>query len=165
MIDNNDDQQSNELEALKAEVASQSERANRYETKLKEHFVESGLERAAVRGRAFNPAQVVSLLKPRAELVQATDKDGTPIEGEFDLTVKSETGEMQTVRQAIDALRASDVNLFFSASDLCKEGECLDSESTMQRMARLAKVDPQKYHELRRKHPEYLGLRPHRRKL
>lgn len=163
-MNENDDLKNPENEALKADLASQTERANTFEAKLKEHLLDAGLERAAVRGRAFNPAQVVSLLKPNAELIQATDQDGRPIDGQFELMVRTESGGTLGVHEAVDHLRSTDVNLFFTASDLRTGEETLDGESNFQRMARLARTDSKKYREIRQKHPEYLGLRPRRRK-
>ena len=72
-----------EINTLKAELAAQAERANQAEGRLKAHILEHALERAATRGRAFNAAQVVSLLKPRSEVVPSTDKDGKPLDGEY----------------------------------------------------------------------------------
>jgi|GEM_PF-6833716 len=50
-------------EALKEQLVVQSERAMRIEMRLKSHILETELERAAMRGNAYNAAQIVALLK------------------------------------------------------------------------------------------------------
>lgn len=152
-----------EINKLKTELVSQIERANQAEGRLKANFLEHTLERAATRGGAFNAAQIVSLLRPRAEVVQATDKDGKPLDGEYDVKVNGDHGESLTPRQAVDHLRTSDANLFFSPEELRPNSSGpREGESNFQMMARLAKTNPEEFMRLRREQPELLGLRPRR---
>jgi hypothetical protein len=149
-----------ELNTLNARLAAETERANKAEGRLRAHVLESALERAATRGRAFSTAQVTALLKPHGEVVQATDKDGRPLDGQFAVNVKGENGETLTPRQAVERLRASDANLFFTREDLQSSSPGpREGESNLQWLARIAKTNPDEYHRLRKERPELLGLR------
>jgi hypothetical protein len=55
-------------------------------------FATSTIERAimdeAIRNEAFNPAQIVALLKPATRLAEVTDNEGNPIPGQFVARIK-----------------------------------------------------------------------------
>ena len=155
-----DQQLSDGLDALKAELANQTERADRNEARLRQHLLESTLERVATRRGAFNAAQVVTILKQHSEVVQAKDKNGKPLDGEYEVIVKGRDGKSLTPKQAVEGLRTSDPYIFFTQSDIRGEGDAKEGETDFQRMARLAKTNPDEYHRIRRESPEAFGLRP-----
>jgi hypothetical protein len=149
-----------DINKLKAELASQIERANQAEGRLKAHILDAALERAATRSRAFNAAQIGALLKPKAEVFQETDKDGKPRDGEYGVKVKGDDGESLSPRQAVERLRTTDPNMFLSLEEL-RSGNTgpREGESNIQMMARLAKSNPGEYHRLRKEQPHLLGLK------
>jgi hypothetical protein len=160
---NDNEQPQPSQEALQGELLAQTERANRIEGQLKSHLLESTLERAAIRGKAFSASQVAGLLKERTEVVPIADQDGSPIEGQYEIIVRAENGEALSVREAVEALRDTDPNMFLAPSDLKGDDKGRDGESPLQMMARLAKTNPAEYHRLRKEKPELLGLRRRRR--
>lgn len=143
------EERANKSDSLRAEI----------ENHFKAHVLETTIERHANRAHAFNPSQIVALLRDRTSVTQAVDKDGNAIVGQYEVTVAGDNGEPTTVGNAIEQLRTSSRNLFFSREDLLGFDDARDGETPTQRAARLAKNDPERYRAERQK---LLGLRQRR---
>lgn len=152
------DEQGDGLDSLRTKLASETARADAAEAKAKSLRIDYDLEAAARSAKAFNPAQLVSLLRPKAALQPATGKDGELIEGEHNVMVMGDDGKPLSPRAAVEALRETDGNFFLRPEDLQgADDRKYANESPMDRAARLARTDPEAY---RRERMKLLQLRP-----
>lgn len=144
-----------------------TEKVTLWENKYKDSTVARALQDAAVHGDAYNPAQLVTILRPMTKLTEEN--------GEFKAMVEfpdndATTGEpVMTLRSPEEAVRRMKElpevygNLFKSnvvsgIGSHSATGGLTSGKDGKIDWKKLAK-DPGKYHELRAKNPELLGLK------
>lgn len=82
--------QSNEkkIKDLEKQVKEKEDAANTWTRRFQERLVTGDLTDAAVKGKAFNPKQVVTILKPMTRIVEEIDEATQKPTGEFTTRVK-----------------------------------------------------------------------------
>lgn len=131
------------------------------ETRYKDTIIDRALMDAAVTGDAFNPAQVVTLLKPHVKIV-----DDKPMIDFPDFSEDEKREPITTQRTAEDAIKRMkqlpDIwgNLFKSNVVAGVGGSSVTGDVPSGPNGRydLRKLDGKKYLELRNKDPKALGL-------
>ncbi len=89
---------------LSREVKEWKEQAVRWEDQFKQTLVDRTLQDAAIVHEAFNPSQMISLLRPMTKVAEKLDDQGKPT-GTYEVIVdlndvNSETGASQVTRRA-----------------------------------------------------------------
>jgi len=142
-------------------LAKAEQRAEKAERLFTESTIQRALHDAAVKHDAFNPSQIITVLKPSARLTQAGD-------GQF---------EVQVVTREIDPATGQEVETACTPDEAVarmkqnrKENENLFNSvlPAPAAPAPAGKIDVRKLtHEeflkIRAEHPEWLGLAPKRR--
>jgi hypothetical protein len=164
-------------EVYAGKLQEAEKKAALYETLYRDSTVERALTDAAVKHDAFNPAQVVTLLRQQTKMIEETDPKTGKLTGKIKpmvemLAVNPTTGDMETKaytpEDAVKRLKDTPEqwgNLFrpnvvsgIGASSATGgltpgQGGKID----------VRKLTPQQYREIREKNPELLGLAPKRR--
>jgi len=155
-------------ETLSKEANSWKEQAVRWENQFKQTLVDRTLQDAAVQYDAYNPSQMISLLRPMTKVTEKTDDQGRGT-GAYEVIVdlddiNGETGAHQVTRRApTDAVKRmkelQDVygNLFKTNVVSGIGGGTAPNTNAP------GKIDPSKistaeYMRLRKEKPEVLGL-------
>jgi len=151
-------------EKYSSDLASQTERANYWEGLFKQEAVSRSLQDAATTADAYNPNQIVGLLKPYTELKDVEGKL-TPMIDFPDIDEK--TGEeITTLRTPSDAVkRMRELPKMYG--NLFKSNVVSGVGAGQGASAGADKIDPstmtsEEYRKLRKEAPEKLGL-PQRR--
>jgi len=161
-----------ERERFKSELDTTKTAAQRWETLYKSSVIDRSLQDAAVSAEAFNPHQIVGLLRPMTKMQEKTDEQGnslgkfTPLIDFPDIDEKS--GEqvitLRTPEEAVQRMKELPElygNLFKSnvvsgvgagsATGGASPGEGGRVDPT--------KLTPEQYRKIRKENPEALGLR------
>ena len=91
-------------DALNAKVKDIEAKATEWETRYAQSSIQRELQEAAVKNDAFNPSQLVTLLKPMTTFEAVNGADGKPT-GEYK-TVVTMDGKTYTPAEAIAAMKA-----------------------------------------------------------
>lgn len=161
-----------QAEKYKTELQQASESAVKWESMYKTSIMERSLQDAAISADAFNPSQIVSLLKPMTKMVEETDDEGIPIgkltpKVDFQ-DIDEKTGErVTTLRTPEDAVKRMRElpnlygNLFKSnVVSGIGSGSATGGASSGKYNVDLTKLTPEQYRRLRQEDPRLLGLRP-----
>ena len=146
-----------------------------WERRYMESTISRALQDAAVSHEAYNPSQVVALLRPMTKMVEKTDEKGRGL-GEFEpmidfADVDLETGEsVMTQRTAENAVKRMQElpdlygNLFKSGvvSGIGGNSATGGLAPGANGQIDVRKLSPTQYREIREKNPELLGLKPKR---
>jgi hypothetical protein len=154
----------NELGELKG-------RATKWEAMYKDQVIQTSLQGAAASGEAFNPTQIIGLLRPMTELRDEIDGDGkstgkiVPMIDFPDIDEK--TGEnIKTLRSPQDAVKRMKElpqlygNLFkANVVSGVGSGSAAGGSGSGGGKVDVSKLTADQYRKLRAEHPEQLGLR------
>jgi hypothetical protein len=145
---------SDNIEELKTQLAQVKERAEKFERLYTESTIKRELTKAAEKGGAFNPDQLLPYLP--AKLVEVNGQQVVRV-----VTKDGEGNEVHhTPAQAVARLRQIEkMGNFFK--DLLAGQSTLAPPSASDKID-LRKITPQQYLEIRKTHPELLGLKPKR---
>ena len=146
-----------------------------WERRYMESTISRALQDAAVSHEAYNPSQVVALLRPMTKMVEKTDEKGRGL-GEFEpmidfADVDLETGDsVMTQRTPENAVKRMQElpdlygNLFKSGvvSDIGGNSATGGLAPGANGQIDVRKLSPTQYREIREKNPELLGLKPKR---
>ena len=146
-----------------------------WEHRYMESTISRALQDAAVSHEAYNPSQVLALLRPMTKMVETTDEKGRGL-GEFEpmidfADVDLETGEsVMTQRTPENAVKRMQElpelygNLFKSGvvSGIGGNSATGGLAPGANGQIDVRKLSPTQYREIREKNPELLGLKPKR---
>lgn len=157
---------------FKDELSSAQNSAQRWEALYKTSVIDRSLLDAAVTAEAFNPSQIVGLLRPMTKMSEKTDDQGNPT-GEFvplidfqdvDETSGEQITTLRTPEEAVQRMKELPEmfgNLFRAnvvsgigsghATGGVQSGDGGRIDPT--------KLSPEQYRKLRRENPEALGLK------
>lgn len=165
-------------EAHGNEVTELKKKAGFWEGLYRESTVERSLQDAAVKGDAFNPEQIVVLLRPMTKLLEVVDEKTGKTTGKYKPMVEMndvdpKTGEpvlmVRTPEEAVKRMKELPEtygNLFKSGVvSGIGAGTATGGAPGGGSRVDVRKLTPQQYREIRAKNPELLGLRPNRRKV
>ncbi len=167
-----------ELEhSFQARLADMEKKAATWESMYRDSTIQRSLQDAALKNEAFNPRQIVTLLKPMTKMIEDTDPvtkrpnglykvvvempDVDPKNGESVLMVRTSDEAVKRMKELPDQYG----NLFKSGvvsgigSGAATGGFTPGSGGKID----VRKLTPQQYREIRAQHPEWLGLAPKRR--
>lgn len=152
-----------------AEMKSANEKAAHYESLYKNQVVDTSLTNAAVSGDAYQPAQIVSLLRPLTELRPQVDKDGretgalVPMINLPDIDEK--TGErITTLRTPEDAVKRmrelpKEYGNLFKSNVVSGVGQGTGTgQMPTGGKIDVTKLTSEQYRKIRAENPELLGL-------
>lgn len=161
-----------ERERFKSELEGYKTAAEQWESRYKSSVIDRSLQDAAVSADAFNPAQIMGLLRPMTKVTEKTNEAGEPA-GDFAPMIDfpdidEKTGEqvitLRTPEEAVQRMKELPQlfgNLFRanvvsgigsgSATGGVQSGEGGRIDPT--------KLTPEQYRKLRKENPEALGLR------
>lgn len=145
-------------------------RATKWEAMYKDQVIQTSLQDAAASGEAFNPYQIIGLLRPLTELREEIGDDGKAtgrIVTMIDFPdIDEKTGEnIKTLRSPQDAVkRMKELPQLYGNLFKANVVSGVGSGSAAGASANAGKVDaskltPEQYRKLRAEHPEQLGLR------
>jgi hypothetical protein len=152
-----------------AQIAEKQNIAQQWEARYQNMVIERSLYDAAAQGDAFNPQQIVMLLKHQSKLTEVLDPKTSKPSGDYKPMVefqeKNEAGEtiitQRTPEEAITWLKKNHPNLFKSnvvsglGTNSATGGLTPGSDGRID----ARKLSPEQYMELRRKNPAALGLK------
>lgn len=162
-----------EREAFKNELSGYKESATKWERMYKDSVIQRSLQDAAVAAEAFNPTQIVGLLRPMTQMRAATDEEGNEIEDQMvpkvDFPdVDEKTGDrivtLRTPQEAVQRMKELP-ELFgnlFRANVVSGIGSgAATGGVTSGEGGRIdaSKLTPEQYRKMRKENPEALGLR------
>jgi len=160
-----------QAEKYKNELSQTAEAAKRWESMYKNSMIERSLQDAAVSAEAFNPSQIVNLLKPVTKMVEETDEEGIPIgkmtpKIDFE-DIDEKTGEriatLRTPEEAVKRMRELPTlygNLFKSnVVSGIGTGSATGGVTSGKSNIDKTRLTPEQYRRLREENPESLGLR------
>jgi len=161
-----------ERERFETELDTYKTAATKWESLYKNSVIDRSLQDAAVAAEAFNPSQIVGLLRPMTKMQEKTDEAGKPL-GDFTPLIDfpdidEKTGEqvvtLRTPEEAVQRMKELPEmfgNLFKanvvsgvgsgSATGGVQSGDGGRIDPT--------KLSPEQYRKLRRENPEALGLK------
>lgn len=160
-----------QAERYKNELSGATESAIKWETMYKSSVVERSLQDAAVSADAFNPGQIVSLLKPMTKMVEETDVEGIPVGSmtpKVDFQdIDEKTGDrittLRTPEEAVKRMRELPTlygNLFKSnVVSGIGTGSATGGVTSGKGNIDRTRLTPEQYRRLREENPEVLGLR------
>lgn len=159
-------------EQLNGKIKEHETRAVEWENRYKTETVARSIQDAAVTADAFQPSQIVALLKPMTRLVEVIDEKTGKSTGQFKTVVDfpdvdAEGNPTVTVRTPTEAVkRMKDLpetygNLFKSniVSGIGSNSTTGITPGANGKID-LSKLSPEQYRELRKTNPAALGLRP-----
>lgn len=160
-----------QAEKYKSDLSQASEAAERWEHMYKDSMIERSLQDAAVSAEAFNPKQIVNLLKPATKMVDETDDEGVPVgkmtpKIDFE-DIDEKTGEriatLRTPEEAVKRMRELPTlygNLFKSnVVSGIGTGSATGGVTSGKGNIDKKRITPEQYRRLRKENPELLGLR------
>ncbi len=156
-------------ESLSKEANQWKDAAVRWENQFKQTLMDRTLQDAAVQHEAFNPSQMIALLRPMTKVSEKLDEQGKGT-GSYEVIVdladiNSETGSPQVTRRAPEDAVKRMKELRDLYGNLFKPNVVSGiGAGTAQGGASSGKIDKQKlttaeYMRLRKENPEALGLK------
>jgi len=167
-----------ELEqAFQAKLVESEKKTQIWEELYRESTIQRALQDAAVKNDAWQPSQIVTLLKPMTKLVEGVDPVTNRPNGNYEakvvmLDVNPKTGQQEEMTRTPQDAVARMKELPEMFGNLFKSGVVSgigSSSATGGLMPGkggqidVRKLTPQQYREIRAKNPELLGLAPKRR--
>lgn len=162
-----------EQERFKQEVTGFKESSVKWERMYKDSVVQRSLQDAAIAAEAFNPIQIVGLLRPMTQMRPVTDEEGNELENEMVPKVDfpdidEKTGErimtLYTPQEAVQRMKQLPEHYgnLFRANVVSGIGSgAATGGVTSGEGGRIdvTKLSPEQYRKLRKENPEALGLR------
>jgi len=160
-----------QAERYKGELTQASEAAVKWESMYKNSITERSIQDAAIAADAFNPSQIISMIKPMTKMVEDTDAEGHPtgtMSPKVDFPdIDEKTGErittLRTPEEAVKRMRElSDTygNLFrANIVSGIGTGSATGGVTPGKSNIDLSKLTPEQYRRLREDNPRLLGLR------
>ena len=162
-----------EQERFKTEVTNYKESAVRWERMYKDSVVQRSLQDAAIAADAFNPTQIISLLRPVTQMRPGTDDVGNELDGQMIPKVDfpdidEKTGEkivtLCTPQEAVQRMKQLPeyYGNLFRANVVSGIGSgAATGGVTSGEGGRIdpTKLTPEQYRKIRKENPEALGLR------
>ena len=167
-----------ELEqAFQAKLVDSEKKSQIWEGLYRESMIQRSLQDAAVKGDAWQPGQIVTLMKPMTKLVACVDPTTNRPNGQYEVQIEMldtdpKTGQQVMMNRTPEAAVARMKELPELYGNLFKSGVVSgigSSSATGGLMPGqggkidVRKLTPQQYREIRQKNPELLGLAPKRR--
>jgi len=164
-------------EAYAGKLQEMEKKATHFETMYRDSTIERALQDAAVKHEAWNPSQVVSLLRGQTKMLEETDPKTGKLTGKYKPVVEMQalnttTGEMETKaytpEDAVKKMKDTPDtwgNLFKSGvvSGIgagTATGGLTPGQGGKLTAVQLRNMTQEQYLEIRAKHPELLGLNP-----
>ena len=164
-------------EAYAAKLQEMERKATRFETLFRDSTIERAIQDAAVKHEAWNPSQVVSLLRGQTKMLEETDPKTGKLTGTFKPMVEMQalnttTGETETKaytpEDAVKKMKDTPDtwgNLFKSGvvSGIgagTATGGLSPGQGGRLDAAAIRNMTQEQYLEIRANHPEWLGLNP-----
>jgi vacuolar-type H+-ATPase subunit I/STV1 len=156
-------------ESLSKEANQWKDAAVRWENQFKQTLMDRTLQDAAVQHEAYNPSQMIALLRPMTKVAEKLDEQGKGT-GTYEVVVdladiNSETGAQQVTRRAPEDAVKRMKELKDLYGNLFKTNVVSGiGAGTAQGGTSSGKVDPKKistaeYMRLRKENPEALGIK------
>jgi hypothetical protein len=162
-----------ERERFTQEVTGYKEAANKWEHMYKDSAIQRSLQDSAIAAEAFNPAQIIGLLRPMTEMRPATDADGNELTDQMVPKVdfpdiNAETGHaeitLRTPQEAVQRMKELPeqwgnlfrANVVSGIGSGAATGGVTSGEGGR---IDVTKLSPEQYRKLRKENPEALGLR------
>jgi hypothetical protein len=162
-----------ERERFKQEVTGYKESAIKWERMYKDSVIQRSLQDSAIAAEAFNPTQIVGLLRPMTEMRPATDADGNELEDQMVPKVDfpdidEKTGErivtLRTPQEAVQRMKELPeyygnlfrANVVSGIGSGAATGGVTSGEGGR---IDVTKLTPDQYRKMRKENPEALGLR------
>lgn len=173
--------QKQELEQqFQAKLVDAEKKSQIWEALYRESTVQRALQDAAVKGEAWAPSQIVTILKPMTKLVEGVDPITNRPNGQYEVKIEMldtnpKTGQKElmvyTPNEAVARMKELEDqygNLFKSGvvsgiGSSSATGGLMPGKGGRLDAATLRNLTPQQYREIREKNPELLGLAPKRR--
>ena len=167
-----------ELEQVfQAKLVESEKKTQIWEGLYRESTVQRSLQDAAVKNDAWQPSQIVTLLKPMTKLVEGVDPVTNRPNGNYEVKVvmfdvNPKTGQQEEMTRTPEEAVARMKEIPETYGNLFKSGVVSgigSSSATGGLMPGkggqidVRKLTPQQYREIRAKNPELLGLAPKRR--
>jgi hypothetical protein len=167
-----------ELEqAFQVKLVESEKKTQIWEGLYRESTVQRSLQDAAVKNDAWQPSQIVTLLKPLTKLVEGVDPVTNRPNGNYEVKVvmfdvNPKTGQQEEMTRTPEEAVARMKEIPETYGNLFKSGVVSgigSSSATGGLMPGkggqidVRKLTPQQYREIRAKNPELLGLAPKRR--
>jgi uncharacterized spore protein YtfJ len=161
-------------EQLTSKIKEHESRASEWENRYKTETVARSLQDAAVNADAFQPSQIVALLKPMTRLVEEIDEKNGKSTGRFKSVVDfpdvdAEGNPTVTVRTPAEAVkRMKDLPLIYGNLFKSNVVSGIGANSATgvptgsDGKINLRNLSAEQYREIREKNPAALGLRPRR---
>jgi hypothetical protein len=160
-----------EREQFTTQVETLKEQVEQWETLFKSSVVDRSLQDAAIAQDAFNPSQIMGLLRPMTRMQEKTDESGNPV-GEFApvidfADINEASGEpettLRTPEQAVQRMKELPQlygNLFRSnVVSGVGSGSATGGVKSGEGRIDPTKLSPEDYRRLRKENPEALGLK------
>jgi hypothetical protein len=162
-----------EQERFKQEVTGHKEAAHKWEHMYKDSAIQRALQDSAIAAEAFNPAQIIGLLRPMTEMRPAVDVDGNELSDQMVPKVdfpdiNEETGQaeitLRTPQEAVQRMKELPeqwgnlfrANVVSGIGSGAATGGVTSGEGGR---IDVTKLSPEQYRKLRKENPEALGLR------
>jgi hypothetical protein len=167
-----------ELEqAFQSKLVDSEKKSQIWEGLYRESMIQRSLQDAAVKGDAWQPGQIVALLKPMTKLVACIDPTTNRPNGQHEVQIEMldtdpKTGQQVVMNRTAEAAVARMKEVPDQYGNLFKSGVVSGIGSSSATGGLMpgqgGKIDVRKltheqYLEIRAKHPEMLGLAPKRR--
>jgi acetolactate synthase small subunit len=167
-----------ELEqAFQGKLVDAEKKSQIWEGLYRESMIQRSLQDAAVKGDAWQPGQIVTLMKPMTKLVACVDPTTNRPNGQYEVQIEMldtdpKTGQQVMMNRTPEAAVARMKELPEQFGNLFKSGVVSgigSSSATGGLMPGqggkidVRKLTPTQYREIREKNPELLGLAPKRR--
>ena len=164
-----------ELEtAFQSKLVDAEKKSQIWEGLYRESMIQRSLQDAAVKGDAWQPGQIVTLLKPLTKLVACVDPTTNRPNGQYEVQIEMldtdpKTGQQVMMNRTPEAAVARMKELPETYGNLFKSGVVSgigSSSATGGLMPGqggkidVRKLTPAQYREIRAKNPELLGLAP-----
>ena len=164
-----------ELEtAFQSKLVDAEKKSQIWEGLYRESMIQRSLQDAAVKGDAWQPGQIVTLLKPLTKLVACVDPTTNRPNGQYEVQIEMldtdpKTGQQVMMNRTPEAAVARMKELPETYGNLFKSGVVSGSGSSSATGGLMPgqggkidvrKLTPAQYREIRAKNPELLGLAP-----
>jgi hypothetical protein len=162
-----------EQERFKQEVTGYKESAIKWERMYKDSVIQRSLQDSAIEAEAFNPTQIVGLLRPMTQMRPVTDENGEELQDQMVPKVDfpdidEKTGErittLRTPQEAVQRMKELPeyygnlfrANVVSGIGSGAATGGVTSGEGGR---IDVTKLSPEQYRKLRKENPEALGLR------
>ena len=160
-----------ERERYTAEVETLQSQIDQWESLFKSSVVDRSLQDAAIAQDAFNPSQIIGLLRPMTRMQEKTDGSGNPV-GQFspvidfpdiDETSGEQVTTLRTPEEAVQRMKELPQfygNLFRSnVVSGVGSGSATGGVKSGEGRIDPTKLTPEQYRKVRKENPEALGLK------